>query len=599
MTIPTIGWHYQLQSRSGEITGSAVVESLIGGLATSELLAREALQNSCDATIGNNKTVVKIRQTVTTPELLQTIGMNDEFAAYISQSFVEENVSTLEVGHINLLVEDFNTVGLGGSLQDAGHDNHFMRLIYHNATASKNFHASSKGSGGSFGRGKAAYAVASNICTVFYYTTFLLNGLESVRLIGVSYAREHADNGKNHRTGRAFWGMDATEKGEFFINPISGDIAHEYAEKLGFSRRDKSEFGTSILILNCQVDPNELVSAICKWWWPRLEEKLLDVSVTLLSGEILHPTPRDNPALWEYINVYHEMSNKQPTTRIKKTTITRKDILYGCIGYTALNPGNVNDTDEELVNSIALIRAPRMVVAYETPRKISRTHAGCGVFIADQSWDNLFKRSEPPAHDKWDANSSRLSDAERTTLKDVLKQLKDSFRSFVNSLEERISESQGRAKLLERLLGDLFGGKRGLPKIAQDTSYDLFSVRNQQGSIFPTDTSRVQHVFRFSLSLKKETEISSAEAEVSVVCQLAARGSGGRAELNLPFERVLLDGNVLHNTPGQPLKIILTHSANHLEFVTIPTNATYQSNWVNTVKLVVNNESGGTDATID
>ena len=587
MTNTSLGWHYQLQSRSGEITGSAVVESLIGGLATSELLAREALQNSCDATLPNEETIIRIRQTITDKSLLNTIGASDEFKRYLTESFVENNAGTLDEGHINLVLEDFNTVGLGGNLNNAGHDNHFMRLIYHNATASKNFHASSKGSGGSFGRGKAAYAISSSIYTVFYYTRFVnTEGIEDSRLIGVSYAREHQDANGNQRTGRAFWGINNSSEGNFFIDPLTGSAAHEYAVKLGFTERGMNNLGTSILILNCPVKPAEIMSAIEKWWWPRLEDNLLDITVTTLDGNIFRPAARDNRQLWEYINVYHELSNKQSTTRIKKSDITRKNIEYGTIGYTAIDNLTAENIefDEDLTNAIALIRAPKMVVSYEIPRRISRSHNGCGVFIANPEYDNLYKRSEPPAHDKWDANSSRLSDEEKTTLKDILKQTKDAFRSFVNSLEGEV-DPQGRSKLLERLLGDLFGGRRGLVVIEPDTSSDSFSVRNQHGNIIETGTNRVKHAYSFSLSLKRESTLFTADAEISVICQLAAKGSGGRSELTLPFEKVTVDDKAYDLNEVQPITIQLTKTPCEITFLTGPTNATYQTNWVNSIKL--------------
>jgi hypothetical protein len=343
------------------------------------------------------------------------------------------------------------------------------------------------------------------------------------------------------------------------------------------------------------------MSAIEKWWWPRLEDDLLNISITTIDGNILRPAARDNRQLWEYINVYLELSNKQSTSRIKKSDITRNNIAYGTIGYTeidALTSENI-EFDEDLTNAIALIRAPKMVVSYEIPRRISRSHNGCGVFIANPEFDNLFKRSEPPAHDKWDANSSRLSDEEKTTLKDILKKTRDAFRTFVNSLEEREVNPQGRSKILERLLGDLFGGRRGLVVIKPDTSSDSFSVRNQHGNIIETGKNRVKHEYSFSLSLKRESTLITADAEISVICQLAAKGSGGRSELTLPFERVTVDGKTYDINEVQPITIPLTKTPCELTFLTGPTNATYQTNWVNSIKLTNIVDSEVTNAETD
>jgi hypothetical protein len=105
--------------------------------------------------------------------------------------------------------------------------------------------------------------------------------------------------------------------------------------------------------------------------------------------------------------------------------------LGSCVVH-ALN-NDLPPGEENLLNSVALMRGTSMVVQY---MKISESLPVCvGVFKAADEIDDILRMSENPAHVHWDWNSTRLSsEEERSIVKTILKRTKENFKKFQKEL---------------------------------------------------------------------------------------------------------------------------------------------------------------------
>jgi hypothetical protein len=150
------------------------------GLRKEYALAREAVQNSCDAELEGETVLVRFRlRSVGGAELqelseglglkegplprLETLGLSERNAIEIlgqGKGSQKTNV---------LYIEDFNTCGLGGKLEGRVDANdHFRRLcLWLGLQESAVGH---EDRAGSFGYGKSVYANASNARTVAFYS---------------------------------------------------------------------------------------------------------------------------------------------------------------------------------------------------------------------------------------------------------------------------------------------------------------------------------------------------------------------------------------------------------------------------------------------
>lgn len=86
--------------------------------------------------------------------------------------------------------------------------------------------------------------------------------------------------------------------------PLIDDDAHEMAEKLGIRPRQRNETGASILVLGSDVALNDLRKGIEEYWWPRLLDNDLEVSLYDGDREAAGPAIRSRPELRPYIHCY-------------------------------------------------------------------------------------------------------------------------------------------------------------------------------------------------------------------------------------------------------------------------------------------------------
>lgn len=276
-----------------------------------------------------------------------------------------------------------------------------------------------KGAGGSYGYGKAGLINGSRIRSVVAYSCFRPDPAEpevTRRLLGVTYWGQHDLDGVNH-PGIAT--LSAGSAGA--IQPFVNEKADAIAERMGFDVRSPGEpddLGTSFLLIDTPIDPNELVLAVERSWWPAIQEGDFSVRVTDYEGTTRRPRPMRDPVLHTFIEAWeiatrrsqpgsdqHFAEPSLPDTPAiegadRVATVGELGLVADLTGWSyadqAAGPGQSNVDHKSLV---ALTRGTRMVVEYlvagHSPPYVR------GSFIANPDLDDVLRKTEPKGHDAW------------------------------------------------------------------------------------------------------------------------------------------------------------------------------------------------------
>ncbi|NWG75491.1 MAG: hypothetical protein HXY24_12930 [Rubrivivax sp.] len=463
-----MSWIFQESDPMGGAAGEAYANTLKSpGMQPEHVLAREAIQNSVDATNNGAKARVVFRRKVLT-------GTNK--AAFVKDSGIEDiakRADDLELSTPNcfehldkprkelalLYVEDHNAEGLSGAPHDK--NSNFYRLLLSLGDRSKV--RTSKGTGGSYGFGKSVYSSSSAIQTIFAYTRFVGDdGREHTRLFGCGYYRSHEYHKKNY-SGRAWLGVKDTSDpaGRLVVDPFEDAAADKLAAELGFELRHEGDLGTTILIVDATSDMSAVVAGVEDWWWPRLMAGKLDVEVYDGDGPAIIPRPKKRDDLKPFIEAFELTQGTPPKSGSQKLATLNKlgDLALGTCGFVVapLNEQGSPTVRSDWCNSVALIRAPLMVVAYKPCSETAPTVVG--TFMANDAIDGVLRKSEPPAHDRWDPESENLRDADGSGKKlvgSVLSRIKDNLKRFQREAAPPAPPKQRRLAVLERALGSYF-----------------------------------------------------------------------------------------------------------------------------------------------
>ena len=198
-------WWFEQDSEMGGATGEAWENPLAGaGLPGEYILARESIQNSADAhqpDTGAPARIVFRRKSLTgeaKEKFVQSLGLNSSIQKRANLLGLAPNNTLANVDKSNselslLLIEDYNTIGLGGDLRKNSPDAHFRKLLLRLGDGGKS-RIDNAELGGSFGYGKSVYSSASDVNTVIYYSVF--NPTEATkgthaRIMGCAYFKDH------------------------------------------------------------------------------------------------------------------------------------------------------------------------------------------------------------------------------------------------------------------------------------------------------------------------------------------------------------------------------------------------------------------------
>jgi hypothetical protein len=313
------------------------------------------------------------------------------------------------------------------------------------------------GAGGSYGYGKAGLISSSAIRTVVAYSCFRPHPDEpgvTRRLLGMTYWGQH-ETAEADYTGFARYGQ--ADNG--FVVPFENDEADRVAELLGLDRRDPTDaedLGTTFMLIEPLVDPEDLTRALARNWWPAIEDRKFDATVVQLDAEgkkvgSWTPRPRKDQSLLAFIRAYELAVTPQDnivehefTRELAKFNVGGGQKATGRLGlvadlqgwsYTTDVPDDTDDTAVRHCSMVALIRSPRMVVEYfEIGSGVPYVR---GAFVASDEIDDLLRQTEPKAHDAWrvDGLDESVDPLAPAAADNVLRKVKEGVRDFRKRLK--------------------------------------------------------------------------------------------------------------------------------------------------------------------
>ncbi|GIW91343.1 MAG: hypothetical protein KatS3mg109_1775 [Pirellulaceae bacterium] len=533
-------WTFEPVGPMGGATGNAFANVLqASGIIPEAELAREAIQNSCDAAKKGESRVRVVFRILTLEgeardRFTRALCLDDGIGARIGHvSLAANNCLAQPSRPIHLLfVEDYGTVGLHGDPHQR--HSHFHRLLLSVGDSTKAL--ASTASGGSYGYGKSALSLNSRLRTIVAYSAFESDETgASARLMGCAYLDAHEFNGKQW-TGRGWFGVRRGGQ-EIVVDPLRDEEAHAFAESIGFRSRRNGEHGTSILIVDSHAhDHQRLLRGIEEWWWPRILDQELEVVVEVAGTEYF-PEPKQRPDLLPFIECYSlAVGRAQPFgPHQKRERFNRlRGLALGVYGMQVLATDLAEEFPEEKLGCVAMIRSPKMVVEYAQMGRA--TPAAVGVFLADPEIDDILKLSEPPNHDRWDPESRRLEVAEpdeetaRNVVRQVRKRLKDQMRRLQAAASPPRPRDERRLRFLERQLGALFRPPTRGPGLEGET--DPVEIRFREGpAIRPSGSDRIETFATVALRLRSDAEEELADAIVRVRVPVLEDDHGGEGEL--------------------------------------------------------------------
>lgn len=520
-------WEFHKRQRKMPLTTSIFQNVLqASGFSESQRLIREAIQNSVDAHRQGSDIPVSVRvkkRALVGAEKKALVAALDlggepterEELFGLPKGNALQMADDPDVPLPVLIISDYNTHGLTGKWDGTGSEDHFGRLVVNLGIDDKA--DSTEITGGSFGFGKTVYGKSSRVGIVAFYSVFepteATQGTHA-RFMATGFFSQHAHEDEEY-DGFAFFGQPDPEYSDEAI-PFVDEEAHKLASKCGLECRDEGDLGTTILVVDCDLDMQELKTAAEVYWWPRLIRQELDLVLIDESKEVV-PRPKANSDVRPFIECFQNYRSDYqdpPVTSLKRFNNMKVEGEYkgiGCISCKLL------DTDSRHANTVALTRGPGMVVEYMNAG--SDSFEPCvGVFVADSDIEKYLTYSEPQMHDTWDPQSDRLHKKHpedgRKVVASVRRRVEQSFKDFQKNQEPPVPPGGPQPKELANLLGRFISmpGKR--PPDGPEKPQRPISLHVQENRV--PGNGVVWDEAAIELALKNDYE------DESVTCSLTA-----------------------------------------------------------------------------
>ena len=407
-----------------------------------DLLVREAIQNSADATLK-------------TEQFCHIKFDRKRFSNAKLTTFIEGYDERLldEFGHGEseaLAISDSHTSGLlGEPYETPGKPNNLYKLVYA-------FLESDKGenSGGSWGIGKSVYFRYGR-GIVFYYSCTYENGFYNHKLVGAMLEDEQSPNriidDVEKYLGVAFIGRWARgEDGNYRSLPITDtSFISEFLRVFGLSLYQNGQTGTVIIIpyfdadslLSGKINEDEapwdndfnenLSMAVQRWYFPRISNQSIKQYIEVfINGNRVELIPFFDklqqlyngtlPGADKYQVVatnFDSDKNILGIFRYKKMTKEELDVLTRPNNYPS--PYcllDIKDDGDDSSNEAIVFyaRKPRMIVTYDDSKKFTTLKSAPGEYIIGvfklndgakchgEYLGEYFKESETANHKGWD-----------------------------------------------------------------------------------------------------------------------------------------------------------------------------------------------------
>ena len=411
-----------LESEAFARTGNIAAEgmrNLMGrpALGLLQTVVRESVQNSIDAAVPGTGPSIHVRcRTLASfeRETLERKVLLDlpegPSAKAVRASLGQERLRVLEIC-------DFGTLGLTGPTRADVPSEGDGPLRFVNFLRNVGSGRSNHQGGGTYGYGKTVLYSLSRCSLVIVDS---LTSPDAQRRfmachIGEAYEGRPPGGSLKRFTGRHWWGLpDSTG----CVDPATGDRARELAVALGFPQRGGSDSGTSVMILDPDLEGDDttiaanIVETLLWNLWPRMTDstapaRKLTLTVEVEGTMVEVPRPEAFPPLDLFAEALNEV--RQGGHDCRSISSPR----YGkTLGTLAIKQGMRGDRWREVDGSpippqashIALMRPVELVVKYLEGRPyVDQKYEWAGVFICsdDNEVESAFAAAEPPAHDDW------------------------------------------------------------------------------------------------------------------------------------------------------------------------------------------------------
>lgn len=454
------GWEFPINAQGGQREGlnSHGMESFKDDKYYH--LPREIIQNSLDA-VKNDNEVVKVEFTnhrVNVKEIPDVETLKHIFYKLKSEEkddkyhhFYENAHTLLGRDKINILkISDYGTRGLLG-VNDASGD--WAGLLLNSGSNYK-----PDGSGGTYGLGKNAPFLFSNLYSIIY-STKTNEDIPSEGLMGVSKLASHLnDNGEVTR-GVGYYRNKINYEKPYLAKDILPELLN------------REESGTDILVLGFTTEED---------WTDRLIKSVLkNFFVKILSGDlevVVEDLRINKESLQELMEKYQRHSDFDVYDYYEayvneSENSYQKELMIRDLGKIKLKvflDGSEN-------RKVLMTRNLGMTVTYLTrfSRMVNFTAVGT---IEGEKLNDILSQCEPPAHNEWNEEFYRGA-LTKSEVRNLLLEMRRVVREYINSLEEITHTDEIELEGLNDILGwtdeadklthDLKDNKEGLNKVAQ------------------------------------------------------------------------------------------------------------------------------------
>lgn len=473
--------------RAGGTTTKAVSRTISNtGLSQTEVLLREAIQNSYDAHLVDDNKPLKLglKCYKFSKDSVEFISNLFKEAGKIGQSLEKKILS----GYYNLEILDRNTTGLTGYNGFQEHESDTEEKFHHFIYMTGNDDVKDKGSGGSYGFGKAAlYKYSDFRIIVVYSRIYSINSNQYQSRFIIC----RIDDRLPEKESRCWWGSEGKySDGTTYAKPINGQEADFLAKKFGMTPFSETETGTDILIMKTIVKEGsqsfestfkeEIPALICHWFWPKIITHNLQKKIEFklfLNGEDITkeiPNPTDtypystfSRAFRNCVDYYSHKAgsnNDVVLVNFERPYVELGGIFLKKVGIRPFMYGKYISTDFSKPQ-VALMRDVEFIVKYEEiDVDVSNTHMTCfGLFHTNrlghrqngddsQEVEHYFRDIENQTHNQW-THSDILP---FNYLGKVNKILPESVKKCLD-----IKTSIGNAASISGLVAQKFGSKLG------------------------------------------------------------------------------------------------------------------------------------------
>jgi len=289
----------------------------------------------------------------------------------------------------------------------------------------------SSGSGGSWGHGKKAIAIASKCRSVLVYTCSREHATHedragvTRRFLGVTYWRRHT-SGKSEHVGLGVLGefTDSNKKNWNSFEPLTNNEADSLVTALGLASTpvrnpdSLSERGTTYIIIEPSFEPEDLLEAVERNWWPILDSQKLSISISGYNGDALLIDPSSRKELEPFLKAFHVANGLE--TSFDRQPIKIAEVSVGNLAVivdVSENGWSYKTDVPDNTSIIALVRND-MVIAYQASpaKRVGKPPFARGVLNVEREINadasELLKLAEPHLHNMWRTAPNDMSTPE-------------------------------------------------------------------------------------------------------------------------------------------------------------------------------------------